>query len=184
MMAIERSLQQGFSIETDIRDFAGRVVVSHDPPSGLRRPYYLDELLALHAGSESYLALNVKSDGLLELLGDPLPNAFFFDMSAPEAVKFSESAHKLGLRLSDLEPNILPVNTRHEWLWVDSFLHDWFLEESVTSYRKYQGVVFISPEIHGRDREPTWKWLLDKWETEPNICICTDYPEGFMERLP
>ena len=66
-VAIERALAEGFGVETDLRDLAGRVVVSHDPPRGGELAF--EALLAIadrHPGSGP-LALNVKADGLQPL---------------------------------------------------------------------------------------------------------------------
>src|SRR3546814_1451366 len=62
--AIERAFASGFGIETDIRDQHGRLVISHDPPSG--RCIDFQDVLALHRrhGAPGPMALNVKADGL------------------------------------------------------------------------------------------------------------------------
>ena len=62
-IAFERALSLGFGIESDVRDYLGNLVISHDIPGDSAMP--LSEFIAL---LEQYprvsFALNVKSDGL------------------------------------------------------------------------------------------------------------------------
>ena len=32
MLALERAIENGFGFETDLRDYAGKLVISHNPP--------------------------------------------------------------------------------------------------------------------------------------------------------
>ena len=63
-IAFRRSFSMGFGTETDIRDYAGKLVISHDIPSG--KEMTLEEMLIIYNESncKAPLALNVKSDGL------------------------------------------------------------------------------------------------------------------------
>ena len=63
-------MKAGFSIETDIRDFGLDVVISHDPPNKEKNKITLDDLFALHEtiNKKAFIALNIKSDGLVNLL--------------------------------------------------------------------------------------------------------------------
>ena len=84
--AFLRSFSLGFGTETDVRDRAGTLVISHDPPVGGEMT--LDEFLALPGALEVPLAINVKADGLAETLGAAMAAAghrdwFAFDMSVP-----------------------------------------------------------------------------------------------------
>ena len=181
--ALEQAISLGFSIETDIRDHLGKVVVSHDPvPEGLD-PIALDYLIGLSQNSETYLALNVKADGLLGLLPSASHKHFFFDMSSPETLRYSKSEHLIALRLSDLEPELTPRGVAAEWLWLDGFQDDWYLELDFTAFAEYRGVVIVSPELHQRPKSATWKFAVSKWRQVPNLCICTDFPEEFLWEL-
>jgi hypothetical protein len=134
--AITNALQSGFSVEIDLRDLLGSIVISHDPPktqsnlaiAQLRRAIY-----QIGSGiQDQVLALNVKSDGLIALFDQNpiLPiNHFFFDMSLPENYRYREV---LGLspaiRVSEYEsiPNGCEIDD--EWIWLDGFKSDWWLE--------------------------------------------------------
>ena len=104
--AIERALAEGFGVETDLRDLAGRVVVSHDPPRGGELTF--EALLAIadrHPGSGP-LALNVKADGLQTLIGPALVARrayFLFDMSVPDLVASVRCGLACFTRQSDVE---------------------------------------------------------------------------------
>ena len=98
--------QAGFGIELDIRDHDRELVVSHDFPENesptLER--VLEELSDL--GFDGYLALNVKSDGLVELITDLEVLAsmrhFFFDMTVPESRRYQSAGLAVARRLSEL----------------------------------------------------------------------------------
>ena len=64
LQALDQAIRLGFSIETDIRDHLGSVVVSHDPVHANSDRMCLDSLIALTKKSSSYFALNVKAYGI------------------------------------------------------------------------------------------------------------------------
>ena len=69
--AIRSAFESGYSIETDIRDYLGEIVVAHDPvlnPSTLIRFQKIVELINYYDGAGLKSALNVKSDGLIKHL--------------------------------------------------------------------------------------------------------------------
>ena len=72
LAALRRALVEGFGVETDIRDFAGQLVISHDPPLAGAVPFgaFLDEYSKL--GLSQMLALNIKADGLTRLVAGAL----------------------------------------------------------------------------------------------------------------
>ena len=91
--ALRRALAEGFGIETDIRDFDGRLVISHDPPRA--EAMHLDDFLDdyVQSGGLGLLALNIKADGLQPALAEALadrrigPDRYFvFDMAVPDAL--------------------------------------------------------------------------------------------------
>ena len=82
-LAFKRSFSLGYGTETDIRDYKGSLVISHDIPD--------ESSLSIDSFFEIYnqydvkgpLALNVKSDGLQKLIKEKLneykvSNYFFF----------------------------------------------------------------------------------------------------------
>ncbi|MDL2424711.1 phosphodiesterase, partial [Pseudomonas sp. BAgro211] len=86
-IAFDRSFDLGFGTETDVRDVAGRLVISNDMPSG--EEMSLDDLLRIMAGRNLPLAMNIKADGLCEPLKATFEahghsNWFVFDMAVPD----------------------------------------------------------------------------------------------------
>jgi hypothetical protein len=66
-VSFERSFRLGFGTETDIRDYNGNLVISHDIPTG--SSISIDEFFNIYnRQSNSILALNIKSDGLQSIL--------------------------------------------------------------------------------------------------------------------
>jgi len=183
--AIRAAFDLGFGIEVDIRDHAGGLLISHDPVIAVEGQLSFDEFLKI-AGQHplSELALNVKSDGLSPLLKNRSVsnNHFYFDMSTPESVQYSRLGLSVASRFSELETvtDVIP-----QILWVDSFFSDIGELELIALRERFQSakrVVFVSPELHGRDtREDFWRYFAKDFVEYSNLGICTDYPEEFLE---
>ena len=67
--ALTNAWEQGFGVETDLRDFQGQIVISHDPAQG--NELYLGALLeklnripVKFKGQDLIFAANVKADGI------------------------------------------------------------------------------------------------------------------------
>ncbi len=187
LVAFTRSLKLGFGIETDIRDFERRLVISHDMATG--DCIGLDEFLALYQieGEGLPLALNVKADGLQSPLQEVLAahgvdNYFVFDMSVPDAVQYIEQGFRVFLRQSEFElPNALC--DRATGIWLDSFGGDWF-DQQVIKMHLTQGkqVCVVSPELHKREKAPLWTWLKEtRLSHSSDVLLCTDFPENARE---
>ncbi|MDA0991940.1 MAG: hypothetical protein O3A51_14465, partial [Verrucomicrobia bacterium] len=78
------ALQEGFGIETDVRDYRGELVIAHDIATA-GAPAFAD-FLSLKSLESQTLALNIKADGLGPSLKQQLQkhhvaNAYCFDMS-------------------------------------------------------------------------------------------------------
>src|SRR6478735_1621484 len=113
--AFRDAFANGFGIEIDVRDLAGELVVSHDPPAAgaLGFDAVLDDYLA--HGTPGLLAVNVKADGLHAMLTEALARVpaerwFAFDMSVPDTRGYAQSS--------------LPFYTRHSDLEADPSLYD------------------------------------------------------------
>lgn len=177
--ALAASVSQGFSVETDIRDYRGQVVISHDPPTPGTTLPPLEFLLDLVKPSQRLtLALNVKSDGLGLLMGSIHCNHFFFDMSFPERVRYFRDGRPVAERQSEYEP-IQESHSKGSWVWLDMFERDWVLDGA---YAFSRPTVLVSPELHGRNPARVWQWARANWATTP-ISICTDMPMQFEEFL-
>lgn len=190
MSAICRSFERGFGVETDLRDLNGEVVISHDAPKAKDQLLTLDGLLkaykdAGHAGLP--LALNVKSDGLQQLITEcitrhKVENYRLFDMSLPDQKATCDGGLSFLTRLSDIEHEPLMLK-QAKGIWVDAFYSDWYGLGLVNSYLQIgKEVWMVSPELHGRPCVGLWEKLRgsDLAESEC-IFLCTDYPEKAKE---
>jgi hypothetical protein len=181
------ALDAGFSIETDLRDRNGTVVVSHDPTaddSVLTLSQFLAQVSGFTLSRDLVLALNIKSDGLNSIMKDELrilqgiPH-FFFDMSTPELVKYAKAGLSVGLRRSEFETLApqLSICSEPSAVWVDGFDSDWWkTSELLELCSGKRIVVLVSPELHGREPAQVWKTFADEFRNNPNLYICTDYP--------
>jgi len=174
-----RALENGFGIETDLRDHNGSVVISHDMPAG-------DSLMTLaqfRALCEQYspdniMALNVKADGLQNPVkanvADWRNPFFFFDMSIPDTSGYIRNDLTIFTRESEVEPDPAFYN-ESQGVWIDAFLGDWVTVETVEKHLgNGKKVCLVSPELHGREHGPVWaKWRGLSGE---DVMICTDFP--------
>jgi hypothetical protein len=184
LQAMTEALSLGFSIETDIRDRAGSVVVSHDPPKSSEKTVtLLSKILEIRRNELQTLALNVKSDGLLDILPlKPMGSHFFFDMSAPETVKFRTVGAPIAIRASEYESVSVSVSgTNASWVWLDSFEGDWFLDRDIGVHFLGKPTVVVSSELHGRKPEAAWKWVTSQHLKGNDVSICTDLPNQFLD---
>lgn len=109
--AFKKSFELGFGTETDIRDFNGELVISHDiPNSSIEELIYVDDFFKLYKsiGNNLPLALNIKSDGLQEMLKNliikyDISNYFVFDMSIPDTLGYMKKNINYFSRQSEFE---------------------------------------------------------------------------------
>lgn len=175
----------GFGVETDIRDYLGELVVSHDPPSPTREWLRLEKLLGrLHELHEDgTVALNVKADGIPALLDAAALsrsslNYFCFDMSWPQTLSFVKAGIPVALRVSEWEPLDISLFRRLEIpvrVWLDAFESDWWLEsQEIVDLCQSGQVIVVSPEIHGREPEPVWEWFEEQVRMGADVFLCSD----------
>ena len=180
--AIKRAFVSGFGIETDVRDYREKLVISHDIAN--EKSILLEDVLELYKNLKVNvtLAFNVKADGIQKKLKEILEkydikNYFMFDMSNPEMVLYKEQQFFYFTRHSDIE----------EWpvlyddaigVWMDSFYDfNWLnLNRIETHLSKGKKVCIVSPELHGKANETTWK-MIKVLSDEKNIILCTDKPD-------
>jgi glycerophosphoryl diester phosphodiesterase len=185
-IAIERAFVNGYGIETDLRDLAGEVVISHDCPTD-EAVFTFSELLDLYKkfGQSLKLALNVKSDGLqnkckslLEKKEIDLKNVFFFDMSVPDGLQYLKYNLPCFTRYSDEETKPAFLD-RALGIWVDGFQKD-CTDECILTRLLEIGLplCFVSPELHHRDHLDVWtKWHSLLGHKTKQHMICTDFPD-------
>ena len=184
--ALVGSLSLGLGVETDVRDVAGRLVVSHDPPRGTEATFA--DLVEAYAGSEVPLAVNVKADGLSDALAEHLGGTgidwFAFDMSVPEMVRYARAALPYFTRHSDVEPDPVLYDGA-VGVWLDAFASDWFGPDEVRRHLDTgKRVVLVSPELHGRSPEPMWEWLLEFGTADDDdLLVCSDHPRRLSRIL-
>lgn len=185
--AFERSFKLGFGTETDIRDFNGELVISHDiPKSSPEELIYVDDFFKLYKsiGNNLPLALNIKSDGLQEMLKNliikyDISNYFVFDMSIPDTLGYMKRDIKYFSRQSDFE--IIPSLYKEcRGVWLDEFVNHWITPEIIEEhFKKNKFVCIVSPELHGRNNIQEWanyKNFITNQFSE-NLILCTDNPE-------
>ncbi len=180
--AFARSFHLGFGTELDLRDLAGRLVVSHDPPGANALP--AEVLFGIHDGIDPQLplALNIKADGvqqlLLPIVGDgTLRNVFLFDMSVPDAVQWLRTPLPVFTRHSDVEREPAFYD-QAAGVWLDGFRSDWW-DASVIARHVDAGkkVCIVSPELHGREHRKVWERLAaGGFGAESRVMLCTDHP--------
>jgi len=185
--ALENSLKNGFGLETDVRDFDGNLVVSHDMPTG--NTLLFEDFIKLLAkyGNIYPLAINIKSDGLHRqlnalLLKYSVTNYFVFDMSIPDTIGYIEDEMNVFIRQSEYE-NELPFYNEVSGVWVDCFRSEWIKEDEIHAHlNNGKKVCLVSPELHGRDKEEYWRELKSySWLESENIYLCTDFPKEAKE---
>lgn len=182
--ALKTALQKGFGFESDVRDYKGKMVISHNIATSSSQN--AEEVFQwLHEFNDEYcFAINIKSDGLKEVLNEYLKkysinNYFLFDMSVPQMVEFRE----MGLRYFTRQSEIETVPCLYEdaaGIWIDGFWStNWITEELLKNHIEAgKEVCLVSPDLHGKnDYRDFWE-LIKKYEIDfDKVIICTDYPE-------
>lgn len=177
--AFTRSLECGFGLETDIRDCAGRIVVSHDMPIGGEVDF--DEFMKLFSGIDRPLAMNIKADGLAVALKNALSACdvkdwFAFDMSVPDMRAYLNERMPVFARVSEVERDP-PWIDEVAGIWFDSFHGGSYDVDRIAEYlRGGRRVCIVSPELHDRPHQDVWQ-ALKSLSDEAGLMICTDYPE-------
>jgi hypothetical protein len=181
--AFSKAFNSGYGVETDIRDDRGKIVISHDMPTGSEIP--LSDFLALLKGRNLPIALNIKSDGLIQPLKEALEkfkveNFFTFDMSFPESRRYIKQGLFPFISLSEFHPTFSALK-EYEGIWLDSFESQWFGTDSIVHWldaAQVKRICIVSPELHGRPHINLWEKLkLDKIHHCKHMAICTDFPD-------
>lgn len=176
--AISDAFNLGFGNEIDLRTYNGKLVVSHDSEN-LQGKINLEQVV----DKNSLFALNIKEDGLLENIGHILDEirisgSFFFDGSIPQMYEYYKNNVPHALRLSEFESS-LPWNPH--FLWIDAFETDWWIgDKIILNYLDKYSCIFVSPELHSREKERAWEYLLGL-KDEFEFGICTDLPVQLHE---
>lgn len=179
--ALTNAVEKGFGIETDLRDYCGELVISHDMANGtsVRAEDFFRHYTDLQ--SNATLALNVKSDGIQKILADILKryritNYFMFDMSIPEMVIYKRDGFRFFTRHSDIEEQCV-LYQYAIGVWLDSFYGQNWLTKDIIQKHLDEGkqICVISPEIHGYEGTYIWS-MLKQYNDVGQIMLCTDRP--------
>lgn len=182
--AFDKSFQMGFGTETDIRDYKGELVISHDIPH--ENNITLKEFLEVYNQYDNSLplALNIKADGLqykLKMLLEQyrIKNYFVFDMSVPDGIIYLKEKLIAFTRHSEYE-NPPSFYQFASGVWLDQFNIDWITEEVIIHHLKNRKkICIVSPELHKRDYTQFWNNLkvLGSKVDISEVMLCTDHPE-------
>jgi len=194
--ALMQALEKGFGVETDLRDSKGKIGISHDPilvDKEMVQMKAFENLVEVGKKNKDRgpIALNVKSDGLLDLelseALEGLQNYFLFDMSTPEQVRFARAGLPFSIRISEFETfetsSRITKIAKPATIWLDGFSSDWYLEKkswsSIMKHSEKMPVVIVGPELHGRNPQSVIKAFLTEADN-PNLLLCTDNPGGVL----
>lgn len=180
---LHAALASGFGVETDFRDSAGQLVISHDPAAP--DSYSAADFFATAATFDlrhQPLALNIKADGLRALLKPLLQqhgisNYFCFDMSVPETLAYRREGLRFFTRESEYEP-APALYADAAGVWMDMFHSDWIAPTRIREHlAASKEVALVSPELHGRPHLAFWTRLREAGlHREPGLMLCTDFP--------
>ena len=178
-IAFSRSFKLDFGTETDIRDCLGKLVISHDMPTGGEMDF--EKFLSLVENNQKLLAINVKADGLAVQLKHAMRNYnpefwFAFDMSIPDMRAHIAVGNPVFARMSEVEKEIAWFDSV-EGVWLDSFDIEWFDLDIIRDLIEHgKKVCIVSSELHGRDYSKLWRSLLPLAGYD-SLILCTDLPE-------
>ena len=183
IQAFERSFSLGFGIETDLRDFQGELVISHDIADS--KCISLEEFFRLYASfnNDLPLALNIKADGLQQklkqlLIKFKITNYFVFDMSVPDFKGYLKSGLNCFTRQSEYElsPSFYEPAMG---VWLDEFESHWIDESTIIKHHSNnKKICIVSPELHQRDYIKEWAFYKNlEVKENKKLIICTDFPE-------
>lgn len=182
-VALLRALDNGFGFESDIRDYHGELVISHNIANATcQRAEEVFKLLAEHDDKYCF-AINIKADGLKELLTGLLEkhhieNYFCFDMSVPQLVEYEDNGLTYYTRQSEVEP-VPTMYNNATGVWVDGFRNtDWITEKLLQNHlAEGKSICLVSPELHGRVFMDFWERLALYQIDFKKVMLCTDKPK-------
>lgn len=189
LSSLELAIDKGYGIETDLRDFDGKVVISHDPPApNISHRIYFEDLLRYYVQKKSSvtLALNVKTDGISLWIKDLLSkynikNYFIFDCSVPELLRYQRAELSYYSRESDIE-SVPSLYNKAKGIWLDQFGSLWFKEKDIRKHLENGKLVcVVSSDLHGRDYRECWNMLKGLKDSYAQLALCTDFPDEAKE---
>jgi len=184
--ALVAALDLGFGVETDFRDSEGLLWISHDPVTAedgaIRAARFFEDCAG--ANREGRLALNIKADGLQQMICDameaariPMESLFAFDMSIPDALGYIRRGFPVYSRASEYESDQPFADVAHG-VWVDNFTGGFSqVQKAIELLEAGHRVAVVSPELHGRPHGALWQEILrNGLHLYPEFELCTDFP--------
>ena len=183
--ALARAFAAGYGVETDLRDCAGEIVVSHDMPQPGAMTF--DALLDLYLSypTRPTLALNVKADGMAATIAERLTargitQYFVFDMSVPDTLGYLAQDMTVFTRHSEYEAGSR-LDERAAGIWLDAFERSFVAPDDIDRVLgRGQIAALVSPELHRKPHEDAWRVWRDTLATrsdDARIMLCTDLPD-------
>ncbi|MDB5775648.1 MAG: hypothetical protein JWP38_1781 [Herbaspirillum sp.] len=178
-----RATPTEYGIEVDIRSYADRMVIHHDP--FIEGELFSDWLNAYRHGT---LILNVKEEGLepalIKLMQEHgVTDYFFLDQSFPFLVKWSRlGERRCAVRVSEFESvqTALTLANKIDWVWVDCFTHLALQQEEAQRLQQAGfKLCLVSPELQGRPADteiPEMHRLLQQRGIQVEA-VCTKRPD-------
>ncbi len=195
--ALVQAIKEGFGIETDLRSFKGRIVITHDPASSdnvLSLKELFERIKSEPNFRKAYYALNIKEDGIeqkvIELLDEfsIADRCFVFDMSVPSAITFKRKKNELkskimiATRESEYENATLYEDS--QVVWMDEFESNWIDMDRIAKHINNGKIaVVVSPELHKREHKAVWQYCKDLIVQKKQVLLCTDRPFEFDKYL-
>lgn len=185
--ALTEALKNGFGFESDIRDYCEELVISHNIPDS--ESFSMNSIFEeLHRYDDKFcFAINIKSDGLKDLLYDALDkykinNYFTFDMSVPQMIEYREKGIRFFTRQSEYE-NECVLYDDAAGVWIDGFIDEsWITEELLNKHlNRGKKVCLVSPDLHKRQYLLFWNKLKNFQLNFDNVILCTDFPSEAKE---
>lgn len=183
-VALKKAFKKGYGIESDIRDYDGKLVISHDPANKNCMP--AEELFRELSkyNNEFCFAINIKADGLGEELSkllkeNNIENYFCFDMSIPQMIYYCENNFNVFTRQSEYEIEPLSLYKESQGVWIDAFYDDSWITEKLISKHITNGkkICLVSPELHSLPYLEFWKKLRSFNVDYSKVILCTDVPD-------
>lgn len=188
LIAFNRSFELGFGTETDVRDYNGELVISHDIADS--KAMKLERFFEVYKSFDGNLplALNIKADGLQAKLKEALErfgidNYFVFDMSIPETLSYLKLGFKVFTRQSEYEARPALYDAA-AGVWLDEFQGHWITGSVLAEHSgNRKRICVVSPDLHKRDHQVEWNEYrkLRRGPGDINMMLCTDFPEKAKE---
>lgn len=185
--ALRKALEYGYGFESDVRDYCGKLVISHNIADKYSQD--VNEVFGwLREYQDNFcFAINIKADGLKDQLVNALnayqlKNYFTFDMSIPQMIEYKEKKIKFFTRQSEVEAQpVLYYDAAG--VWIDGFFGEEWITETLLKRHLEAGkqVCLVSPDLHGREYRAFWKRIRNYQIDFAQIMLCTDHPDEARE---